>query len=56
VERLCLICHRIQDDPIHDVRRSQRIVEIVPRIEQHAYDPGERRHVVRRQNDREVNQ
>jgi hypothetical protein len=54
VERPCLICHRIQDDPIHDVRRSQRIVEIVPRIELHPYDPGERRRFKRRQSDREV--
>jgi hypothetical protein len=55
VERLCLICHRIQDDPIHDVRRSQRIVEIVPRIEFHRFDPGERRRFVRRESDREHN-
>jgi hypothetical protein len=53
VAHLCLICHRVQDDPIHDPRRGKHIIEIVPRIEQHAYDPGERRHGIRRKSDRE---
>jgi hypothetical protein len=54
VDRLCLVCRRIEGDPIHDPLPRQRLAGVVPRIEQHAYDPGERRRSVRRQSDREV--
>lgn len=49
--RLCLTCHRLQDDPIHGPARSG-LPLIVPVLENHKWDPGERRHLVRRMDDR----
>jgi hypothetical protein len=51
--RHCLICRRIQDDPIHDPILRQGRAADMPRIGQHAFDPGERRKMTRRQADRE---
>jgi hypothetical protein len=45
-QRRWLICRRIQDDPLHNPKRGKRA--FVPRIQQHAYDPGERRQGERR--------
>jgi hypothetical protein len=53
VQSLCLICRRIKDDPIHDPVPRQGRVGDEPRIEQHAFDPGERRHGTRRKSDRQ---
>lgn len=47
----CLHCHRPQDDVVHGPEREPRHGE-EGRIAHHLYDPGERRHLVRRQEDR----
>ena len=49
----CLICKRPQDDPLHAPERGGLAHDVTPRIEQHAYDPGERRQAIRRMADRE---
>jgi hypothetical protein len=50
--RPCLVCGRPEDDPLHGPERGGLAHDITSRIEQHAYDPGERRHLVRRMDDR----
>lgn len=51
--RPCLICLRPQDDPLHQgPERGGLAHDVTPRIEQHDYDPGERRSLVRRMDDR----
>jgi hypothetical protein len=52
--RPCLICRRPADDPLHGPPHGGRAHEVTPRIEQHDYDPGERRQVIRRRADREA--
>ena len=52
-QRLCLICHRRKDDPLHgSIDPTIGAHDVTPRIEQHVYDPGERRHLIRRMDDR----
>lgn len=49
----CLICKRGADDPLHGPPFGTIAHEnVVPRIEQHPYDPGERRRLIRRMADR----
>lgn len=50
--RPCLICNRPQDDPLHQgPDRGGLAHDTQPRIEQHDYDPGDRRQVDRRDGD-----
>jgi hypothetical protein len=50
--RSCLICSRPQDDPLHQgPDRGGLARDTSPRIEQHDYDPGERRGEDRREDD-----
>ena len=51
-QRACLICGRVEDDPLHAPERGGLAHDVEPRIEQHDYDPGERRQLVRRMDDR----
>jgi hypothetical protein len=50
--RPCLVCNRQQDDPLHGPEAGGLAHDIEPRIEHHPYDPGERRQLVRRMDDR----
>lgn len=52
--RPCLICNRIESDKLHQPERwiPKQLATEPPRIEHHAYDPGERRKLVRRMDDR----
>ena len=52
-ERPCLVCHRPEDDPLHGGERGGLAHDTDPRLAQHVYDPGERRKVIRRQQDRQ---
>jgi hypothetical protein len=49
--RPCLICGRPGDDYVHGPERSGAH-DVVPRVEPHQYDPGERRSGIRRMDDR----
>ena len=49
----CLVCGRRSDDPLHwNEERGGLAHDTTPRVEQHAYDPGERRNLTRRMTDR----
>jgi len=49
----CLKCGRPQDDPLHGgPERGGLAHDTEPRIEQHDFDAGERRHSTRRMDDR----
>jgi hypothetical protein len=51
--RRCLICRRSQADPLHSSRSFGAIAKRTElRIEQHVFDPGERRQLIRRMDDR----
>lgn len=62
--RLCLICRRPESDALHEgftpAGMARKFLKSEPpdryvtqhRIEQHAFDPGERRKLIRRMDDR----
>lgn len=51
--RRCLVCRRPKADPLHSDRSFGAIADrTTPRIEQHVFDPGERRQLIRRMDDR----
>ncbi|HLA65190.1 MAG TPA: hypothetical protein VK600_01260 [Candidatus Saccharimonadales bacterium] len=51
--RLCLICRRPQGDTLHGAGGDvSELHDWAPEVGFHAYDPGERRVLVRRMDDR----
>lgn len=53
-DRPCIVCARVRDDPLHNPGERGGLAHenVEPRVNQHTYDPGERRQSVRREAER----